>query len=245
MKQQQEDTRKQMEVMKQQYEYTMRQLEVMRQQQEVLRQQQEETNSILFQLYKEWDPSGRKASSEFEQRMKLIARTMQKNPGTLADRILDDLASLSHSNEKFRKTFHSLVGYADDRFFPVVPSSNDLDYAWACIRRGVRDAVVYEYPADLQLPNGAETGYIASEINSILKDGGTPLDPAAYMQELEGQLGSMHTVQSLLSALFFSWLFARPDAFFEGFYSTKELKMFEATLLSGKFPQQHPLMYTH
>jgi hypothetical protein len=231
-----ETTRQHLEDMVQQQDHTRRQLEV-------LRQQQEETNSILFQLYQEWDPCGRKKHPEMEQRLRLIMRTMKKDPGCLAERVLEDLASLSYANEKYRKSLHSLVGYQDDRTFPAIPPRLDLDDSWTRIRREVRDAIVFEYPENAQQPEASESGYIASQINFILKGGDAILDPASYIEELEVQLGSLHTVQSLLSALLFSWVFATPDAICEEFYSPKELKMYKTTLLSGKSPQRQRSTY--
>jgi hypothetical protein len=218
----------------QQSQDSRQQQEDLRQQVEVLRQQQEETNNVLFQLYREWDPTGRKKLPEMSQRLILIARTMKKEPGSLAERVLEDVESLSYSNEKFRKTLKSLVGNQDDRTFPVHPLRRDIDGGWRRLQKEFRDAIVYDHPHDSQLPEAWVAGYLASQTSHLLKDKNAALDPASYLEELEVPLDNLHTVLNLVSALLCSWMFATPDAFCSELYSKKELKMYETTLVTGK-----------
>jgi hypothetical protein len=218
----------------QQSQDSRQQQEDLRQQVEVLRQQQEETNNVLFQLYREWDPTGRKKLPEMSQRLTLIARTMKKEPGSLAERVLEDVASLSHSNEKFRKTLKNLVGYQDDRTFPVHPLRRVIDGGWRRLQKEFRDAIVYDYPHDSQLPEEWVAGYLASQTSHLFKDNNASLDPASYIEELEVTLDNMHTVLNLVSTLLCLWMFATPDAFCSELYSNKELKMYETTLVTGK-----------
>jgi hypothetical protein len=225
----------------QQSQDSKQQFENLRQQVEILRRRQEETNSVLFQLYREWDPTGRKKLPEMDQRLNLIARTMKKEPGTLGERVFEDVQSLSYSNEKFRKTLKSLVGNQHDRPFPVHPLRRDIDGGWRRLQKGFRDAIVYDYPHDSQLPEEWIAGYLASQTSHLFKDNNASLDPASYIEELEVPLDNMHTVLNLVSTLLCLWMFATPDAFCSELYSHKELKMYETTLVTGKLLPSLPL----
>ena len=176
-------------------------------------------------------------TQEVEGRLKCIERTVEREPGQLLYKMLQDLHSADAANADLRSMLHDLVGrrqFHQENSFPRVPDQTDIDKGWKTFRKYVRDAFGYGYPSEPK-PRGIDAGYIAARIDDLAKDGRHPLgSPTKFTEELTSYLHSPHSVQALLSALLCRWLFAAPEPICKGAYSLKELKMYESVLLNSK-----------
>lgn len=166
-----------------------------------------------------------------------MSRTMKREPGHLKHRMLQELTEADSQREKYQETLKLLIGHQDfeqQGSFPIKPPHSDLDRAWRSIRQGIKDAFGNEYPED-SASKGWAVGFIASRAEDLLKNGITSFAPTKYIDEIKDYLGSPHTVQTFIGGFICSRIFTAPDPLCEGFYSLKELKLYEAKMLSCMF----------
>jgi hypothetical protein len=198
----------------------------------------EDMSEIMEVWMRDYLKRGQTLTPDLEQRLKSIQRTMKREPGMLFERVLQDLKAADAATTQYRDLLRGLIGhqeYGNKSDFPKVPQQIDIDESWRSLRKGVKDAFGTE--CDRPMPRAIDVGYIAARVDDLTRgDDKTFGSIADYVKELEPQLGSPHSVQGLLSALLCRWLFKVPDPLCKEIHSAKELKLYEAMLLSGKSP---------
>ena len=177
--------------------------------------------------------SAQNMTPEMEQRLISIARTVQREPGMLFEKIVQDLHAADATKTRLSNLLRGLItrhNFHAENNFPPMPEYRDLDRSWRAMRRGVNDALGPEN--DTPLPKAAAAGYLAARVDDLMQREKID-DLRTFAEELSPHLTSPHSVETLISAALCRSVFALPDRIFKGIYSEKELKLYEAQLLSG------------
>jgi hypothetical protein len=202
-----------------------------------MEQRMTDMGDLIFMLINEQSRAGQTTTPEIKQRLKSMSRTMKRDPGNLRDTMIQDLTAADSQREKYQETLKSLIGHQDfeqNASFPIKPPHSELDTAWRSIRQGIKDAFGNEYPEE-STPKGWAAGFIASRVEDLLKNSKKTFPPKKYIDEVKHYLDSPHTVQTLIGGFICSRVFTTPDPLCEGFYCPKEMKLYEAKMLSGTF----------
>jgi hypothetical protein len=194
----------------------------------------------LMAVYMREQKLGSGMTTELEDRLRCIRRTVEQQPGELLDMMLADLHSADIAKASMRVMLHDLVGRRDldtQKTFPHTSQPHDINKAWEKIRDHVQMSFdIRKYPSEpVPKPEGA--GYVAARMDDLTKNVSTPEteSPKQFLEEFASRLNSPHVAQSIIAALLCHWIFSGPEPMCHDVYSPKETMLYEALLTSSEF----------
>lgn len=197
--------------------------------------QLEDLRYLVHSLLQEHVESKKPLTSDMRLRLRNVQTSMQREPGSVATRLLDDLNASDAANANLLSQFRAMVSSRQpgiDPTFPPIPNQRQVDQDWQAVREGIKAAFTDKRSLSIEgpEPTAVSAGYIASTIDNLLED---PRTRKSLYAQLAAHLKSPHIAHSLMGALFCRWLFAIPDEMCEGKHSELTMKQYETTLLSG------------
>jgi hypothetical protein len=194
-----------------------------------------DTTRLVGALMREQLLTGFDISEELEARLKYIRRTVERDPGELLDKMLQDIHSADSAKAEMRQLVHDLVGhrvFGRPNTFPRYVDPFDINKAWKKLRQHIHQSFGFDEPNSE--PNGFDAGYIAARIDDLSKNcRDSELGvPKHFLEELAPHVTSTLYAQAVVAALACRWLFAEPEWMCRGVYSPKETKLYEALLVN-------------
>jgi hypothetical protein len=193
----------------------------------------------LIAVYMREQKLGSGMTTELEDRLRCIRKTVERHPGQLLDKMLADIESADLVNARMRAMLHDLVGRRDfdtQKTFPHTSQTHDINKAWGKIRDKVQMSFdIRDYPSE-PAPRPEDAGYVAARIDDLSKNASTPEteSPKQFLEEFVSRLDSPHVAQSIIAALLCHWIFAGPEPMCHDVYSSKETKLYEALLATSE-----------
>jgi hypothetical protein len=173
-------------------------------------------------------------TNEVEARLKCIKRTVEREPGQLLAKLLQDLHSADAARTDMRDLVRDLVGRREfnrDNVFPQDLDAESIDKGWKAIRKHIQEAIGFD-DCSGPPPRLVDAGYVAARIDDLATNqcalGLT--SPKKFLEELAQRLESPHSVQAVIGALLCGWLFSGSEPMCDDVYSSKELELYRALL---------------
>lgn len=164
-------------------------------------------------------------TQEIEDRIKCVRRTIEREPGQLLEKTLQDLHSADAAKRDLRVLVRDFRGHREfhkDNEFPRVTDSKELAKSWKAIREHVKEAFEDSIlPAALS--RKISIRYVATrmdDLTQVPRAQGLGTIPS-FLKDLALHLKNPHLVRAIMGALLCCWLFSTPEPMCQNVYSQK------------------------